>query len=254
LTNKGHAQEKPRRESTATGAGTPSASPDPLGREHPTIVKWLEHFRIVEQEAIELVNARRIYLKTWRIINRSPVARQPSAFYPWLASIYGEAMCMRVRRLIDKKPRTNSLRSLLEKIRKNSQLITLERQIAMYSKGAVISKLITEDTAKKDFQRWCRQKDIRCLPSSEVQRDIEELVSATQKIQTHGDKVVAHLDRKRKGRPAVYGDLDRAIRCIERTMIRYGNFLKGSQLPPFLTLTDDWTAIFRRPWIEGPQV
>jgi len=217
-----------------------------------TLEKWCEQFSGIEQDAMQLVVNHHVYREVRNIIAANPTARQPSEFHGWMDCVYAAAAVAGVGRLIDPDRRSVSLRNLLSEIKDNSRLISVDRYVQMHAESnPSLPAADVADMAKGDFERSCGSS-ASYLPANTVEADIQLLDDFTRLIKKYRNRRVAHKDRRSFNNSVTYGDLEKAISCIEKLVLRYKFFLEGEEWPTLLPHYQyNWKQIFRAPWLEG---
>jgi len=219
---------------------------------HPTIASWISYIERLEQDAQSLVVWHHIYQEVKKIIIQSPVARQGSSFHRWLDTIYPEAACVKVRRLADKDRRTYSLKLLLEQIQHQSHIITRTRHRKAFETAyPTWDKRLTYRMADTSFDKLCGKKAKSLWPSM-VRRDLVKIDKVVEPIKTFVDKEVAHLEKNWIPKPPTHGNLDNAIRCIEKLIIKYNLLLKFHSPQKLLPVWQyNWKRIFEGAWLPN---
>jgi len=162
--------------------------------------------------------------------------------------------CSAIRRLVeDPKPRNPptdpkkdpklviSLVLLLRDVQNHARIFTRERQRFMYIKSnPAFAADQFREVADRDFNKVAKNKRAKALSPNRIEKDIQALKRATRKIQRHVDKNIAHHERHRRrlGRPAVIGEIDRAINLLFGDFHRYHLLITGRE-PDDAVVGDD---------------
>ena len=212
--------------------------------------EWQSQFGAIRDQAAALIVNHHIFREVKDIIANSPVARQPSSFHSWLGRIYAQSALISVRRLIGKRKDEVSLRRLLEDIRRHRTLISRERHIAMWVKQYGDNPEWT-DMGNADFDHQCGEGE-SCPRRRDIDEDLGSLGTATAKIKAYADERVAHYAAEGPGDVPTYGQLEKAITCIDKIISKYGTLLNGSEAPTQLPVWQyDWKTIFQAAWLPG---
>lgn len=227
------------------------------------IARWRSEFDVVRREAQDLAINHYIYKEVKTIIVNNATAKGPSDFHGWLDRLYASAAASGVRRLIGKGSDEITFWNLLDDIKQQSPLISLQHYRDMMhaacpdemsgeeSDNTEWDFLDAMDLAKAGFESICGEGSTH-LMGSDVEKDVAELARASEVIAkwaTH--RIAHHLDREPAKLPT-YGDIEGAIGCLEKLVEKYGILLNGSASPSLLPVwQNDWKAIFREAWLPS---
>lgn len=213
-----------------------------------TIERWKREYEAVHFEAQELAVSHHIFKRVKDIIVKNPTAKQPSSFHSWFNRVYGAAAVITVRRLMGQGANEISFRRLLDDIKRNSRLISVERHVGMWVEIYGRKSRIV-DAGRCDFECVCGKGNTH-LQGRDVKNDTAELERLTTRIvELATDKIAHHLDREPATLPT-YGDIGKAIDCLEKLIQKYGVLLNGNSTVSLLpTWQYDWTDIFRTAWL-----
>jgi hypothetical protein len=218
----------------------------PAPRVDSRIEKWLRWLREAEDDLIGVAWNRAIYNGLGEIGDANPDI-PPSPFFEFLGEAYATTQAVAVRRQAEYNRQGSSFGTLLHEIKDDSGRLTRERYIALHD---------DEDAQAWATENWEKRFGGTVdehLDRKIVEQDIAELAAAVEPIKTYVDKHVAHRDNQRSD-PPTFGDLNNAVDTFEKLVSKYGNLLRGAgliQLEP--TPQEDWTAVFRVPWIKEPR-
>jgi hypothetical protein len=210
------------------------------------IEKWLRWLGEAENDLIGVAWNRAIYRELGRIGDANPEI-PPSAFFEFLGEAYATTQAVAVRRQAEHNPQGSSFGTLLREIKDDSARLTRERYIGLHG---------DEDAREWAAGAWDQHFGGGVsdhLDPAIVEQDIAGLTAAAEPVKTYVDKHIAHRDNRRSD-PPTFADLNKAIDTFEALVGRYGNLLRGAglvQLEP--TPQEDWTAVFRVPWIKEDQ-
>jgi len=201
-------------------------------------LNWL---RVIQTELIEMMVNDHIFRELRGIISANKKLQSAeSIFYEWMGTVYAHYAAVAVRRqLLAKKPNVSFHRLLLE-LKEYPHLIPREycRAFDHYS-----DKNCDE----------CVGSDMGVADPSQIQKDINSLIQAADRIREYADKIVAHRDEKGlKRRAPIFLHLSECLIDIEFIFLKYLALMTGEPKNTLLPAFDDeWKSIFRFTWIEG---
>jgi hypothetical protein len=168
----------------------------------------------------------------------------PSVFFEFLGEGYATAQAVAIRRQAEYNPQGVSFGTLLREIARDPERLTRERYIAHQDDDHA------REWAAGEWEKRFGGEVGEHLDPKIVEADLATLEEAAEPIKAYVDQHVAHRDSQRSD-PPTFGDLDHAIETFEKLVGKYGNLIRGSglsRLEP--TPQEDWTAVFRVPWIK----
>jgi hypothetical protein len=210
-------------------------------------IQWLD---IVASETIELVTNDYIFWEVENIIGTNRRLRNAeSVFFAWLSSTFAHSVAAAVRRQASLNNQSVSLHRLLDELKKFPHLISREYHRSLYAHCG--SKYILE-SADKIYDEYVGPK-LKMLDPSQVQKDIDLLVRASEKIRHYTDRVVAHYDQRGLSQAVpTFSDLKYCLLEFDELVCKYLLLMKAEPkitlLPTFLY---DWKSIFRFAWIDN---
>ena len=206
-------------------------------------LEWLDD---IKNEVQALVVHNYIFGETQKLIRANPkLVETPSHYYVFLAQVFANSMVLGVRRQVDAGPDSVSLRKLLLLLREHPTIASREYYLSLYETSQI------KDQADTHFDQFADKA--AASPSWRFfQEDIDELSAKTVKIRHYADRRIAHRDsRDLKYDEPHLNELTDAIKCLERTTVKYLALLKAEVLGTLLpTFQYDWQRIFTFPWIE----
>jgi hypothetical protein len=199
--------------------------------------QWLE--TILEDVQTALIY-RRIFREVRAMIDSNPRIQKASSFYDWMAGVYADSGLMAVRRQRGIDERAVSMERLLADIRKNPQVLSRARFVALYRPEM-------KDAAQREFDSYVGSGAQHVDPRA-VQGDLDALRKLTDDVERYGTKQVAHLDETGPKTVPTMGELEAAIDLLGALLKKYMLLIRAiSYHEPEWTY--DWKAIFREPWI-----
>ena len=238
-----------------------------------TFAKWRAWLRTIRKEVSDLVIGRHVFWEVQKIIRENSTLQKPSTFYTWMGSAYAAWGPIGVRRQLDldRRNRSLSLTRLLEEVRQNTRIISRQRFVDIYARklmgpgaqedshsdqtgsrerGAyALSRVEAAEIASSCFDKYAGAGSTH-LSTDQVERDLCELSSKTEKVRAFADKKIAHLDQKPPTELPTFDELDECIAFLEHLVLKYEMLFEASAPPTLLpTWQYDWKAIFYQPWI-----
>jgi len=220
--------------------------------ERKKLTEWVEN---ISKDVKDLILDHHIFWEVQQIIRSNPrFANVSGVFTQWMASNFIQAAAVGVRRQADLNPDCISLRKFLREVKNSPALLSREYYVSVSLQAA------------KDWPEECAEGFANGLydqlvglgmsqpAPAQVQSEIDELVSTTERIRGFVDRRVAHVDRRGLQQPLpTFDGLADCLVLLERLMVKYYNLLTATDSGELLPQTlSDWKAIFRFPWLEGP--
>jgi hypothetical protein len=161
-------------------------------------------------EVLALATDHDVFWKVQRevIQNNVRLLTMRSAFFDMMNDAYVHATASRVRRLVDRDPRTNSLRRFLDML-------------------ATCPDLVSADELKKD---------------------LEELNVTCGKVKDFVNQFVAHHDRNRSSTVLTHRELNDAVETVIRIFEKYYQLINHSDIDMVVRYLEEPLSIFRFPW------
>jgi hypothetical protein len=205
--------------------------------------EWLKWLKVIHDEVKDLVTSKDIFWKVQNIIKTNRRIHQPSAFYSYLGNTYVSHAVMGVRRQLKVDNQSVSFARLLEEIVDSPQTLSREYYVSLY-KGSPV-----EDLAEVEFDKFSGTSHVHVCPHM-VCMDLAQIKEVGRRCEDFADRRVAHRDKRNPKVLPTFDDLDTCIDILDKLYVKYhcmfhaqGN---GSLMP---TDQNDWTAVFREPWI-----
>jgi hypothetical protein len=212
---------------------------------------WKKSLEAIRNQITYLVMDHHIYVEVCKTIASNQTARQSSEFRAWLVRCYASAVCMRIRRQAKSKKGEVGLKSLLMSIKENCSLVSRERHVAIYCATYADPELDPgrrRRAAIRNF-RSLVEADVEHLPEQLVDDHLKVLEQTTVNVTKYADKRIAHHDKAFDDSPLRFGEVEAAVKELERIVLLYGCLLEGGSYGDSLlpTFQHDWTLIFRAP-------
>jgi hypothetical protein len=208
------------------------------------LITWLE---VIFRDVEDLLLDDSIFWRLQQLISANPRFKQtPGLFSQWMASSFIQATAVGVRRQAKRDDDSISLKRLLTEVQKYPSLVSRSHYLSFF----------------KDAEPWLKEAGDRefdamagvgatCIPVALVEQHLQELDAGVSAIEHYVDRRVAHYDKRGLAKPTpTLGDLTAALRTLEKLVMFYWLYLKGSSMTTMLaTVQFDWEAIFRFPWL-----
>lgn len=217
--------------------------PDPPPEPPAQVFAFLEkEMKAVGSEVTGLLGHRWMYEQVVGMIRRNPALQVESSFYSWMRGQYAAAQSIGVRRLVDRRDDSSSLKNILQKIIDNAHLFTQARHAAFYTSAGH-----DPSTGIEEFARFCKPGET-VLDKDMVEADLKGIEGAAAPIRDFVNRRIAHLGRVAPGKLPTYDDLHAAIDTYKAFGEKYRLLVLclGGDLTP--TYLDDWHAPFRVTW------
>ena len=168
--------------------------------------------------------------------------REGSGFFldAILRPMYATAQSLRVRRLVDRDNRTESLDRLLAAMVVHPEVLTRERYVEHYRREGDESYMLL---GHADFNRIVGSADADHVPSSLLIEMRARAQAAAQTVTDYVNQQVAHRERDAKV-SLTWGQLRTAIEEVSSLYTELGVIITGSTHEPKPMITDHWEQIF----------
>jgi len=206
--------------------------------------RWCDQLERISSEVFRLHHYRQLWRELAEITQTA--ALPPSLFFDALSVWYVSTQGAAVRRQVDRRKGTVSLRRLLEDIAWHPEVATRDRHLAQWndlSWGPDLAR------ANRTFDGVAGAGRDRIDPAR-VRGDVTRLVKASDVVKTYVDETIAHAADESKTGVPTYADLNAAIDVFAEIVGHYSLLLTASTIMQFEpVIQDDWKAPFRQPWI-----
>jgi len=210
--------------------------------------RWQEQMKEITHSLAWYLTSHMIFREVQSIVQANQKIQSPPLFYKWLKRNYGDSVAVGIRKLIDKGEGTDSLRNLIERIKKHPDAITRDYFVSCYDKW-----LQKDGVADEEFDKFTNKGDME-LSVGKLDSDIQQLDKATRIIKDYTDKWVAHLDKNRKKQPIpTIEDIDNALQDIDEVFRKYHHLLLGSNMTAMPIIQSDWRKPLRHAWIKDDE-
>jgi hypothetical protein len=207
--------------------------------------KWQERLNQIAQDIFELNELRFINLEVVRIVNSNQaLLQEPNRFWTFLASCYSTTIIIFLRRQIKIENNINSLglATLLHDISLNLSEFNREAHVSLYN---------DKEQANRNFDNFigCGEKQ---MTASIIKTDLGRLFKLGDIIEGFADRRVAHRDMRNPGNIPTFNETDACIDEINDIFKKYRILLQGiidDNLIPETNGNEEWTSIFRIPWM-----
>lgn len=207
--------------------------------------KWDGWIVRLDRLVNQIVLHRHIYQEVRKIVVANPKVAKQNHFYEWLWYMYTTGLAVEIRKLIDRNDQTISVRTLLEAMKRNPQVISRRRY-----KERFVDDVYEEADADKYLDKLLGEGKQQ-IEVARIQAEIDELEKKAKKIKDYVDKLVAHTDKEEPTDIPSIQEGDEAIDYIVEIVDLYYPYFQGidpgDREPNF---SYDWTEIFRHPWIS----
>src|SRR5579863_5377293 len=137
----------------------------------------------------------------WREVNEmlqaSPVAQIPSAFWDFYHENYAAAQAIAIRRQADKTRGTRSLLKLIQEIYGNPALLTREGYVALLDEFQAKDDLLVL-RANQDWDLWADPEG-QIFDRRIAKADIDQLEADAERVKVYVDDHLAHHAERPKG-------------------------------------------------------
>lgn len=210
----------------------------------------------IERITLDLIRGH-LHQHVWRSVRDEILRVRPEADQSFLVSysaIYADGQVMRVRRIADTHPDSDSLINLLDAIRRNPKVMTRERYADRHAERTGFENGWAMGAAEWD-DLFAAQPGDEEISGDLVARDQRRLTVQLEHLTAWATKTLAHLDPLRPTVIPQYQDISRALDLLAEITGRYSVFIRGwapSEWKPFMQ--GDWEAVFRPTLFASPLV
>jgi hypothetical protein len=135
---------------------------------------------------------------------------------------------------------------MLHEMTEATEVVSRTYYVSLY-KGSTV-----EDLADGDFDRYA-DAGAPHIRAAMVEDDLRTLKQTTTKCEEYADKRVARRDKREPKEPPTYNEVDACVDQLDALYVKYFGLLHASHMDTLLpTWQYDWKAIFRTPWLPGP--
>jgi len=205
--------------------------------------KWKADLERIKTEVLDLHRNRKICRKVDEVVSANPRIKA-NPLLRWMAEGYAASACLAVRRLLDADPRSVSLATLIDDIRKNPGAITREHFVAAYPDW-----MQRHGHADRAFDQFAGEGGAIVDPEI-LKRKLAETRERCQQIRDYVNKFVAHTHRTKTDRVPTFKKLHEAVDFVGALFNELHVLIDGSV---FACLEPEpqynWRWIFEEPWV-----
>jgi hypothetical protein len=220
---------------------------EPEQSESDDFKNWSEWLHSAQVAITELCLGQYVYKEMLEISRRNTDIQKPSLFYSWMRTLFVTWSVALVGRLVDDKHGTRSFVRLLRDLGKKSHRLSREHHINLYMINFPDGE--AKRIATCEYDSLVGRTD-GILPQKQVDEDVKSLIEMAKPIITFRHQRIAHFDSDPMEQLPTYADLDAVIETLVKLLRKYSLLIRGVPADPFPTVLDDWSAIFRVPWIK----
>jgi hypothetical protein len=217
-----------------------------LEKRRSRLEKWLN---IVAENVAEAITNQDIFREVQDIIWNNPqLQKRPSGFYQWMLSTFVHSSALAVRRQVDRGKDSLSLLKFLREVYEHPDLISFDYHRSLYGR---LTKDLGDDLARRMYDKHVGKNSTE-LDKGKVQQEIDELLAKSKTIHHYADRTIAHYDARGLYDEPVptFLELEECLRFLQELVLKYLLLLKGGAPRSLsVSLTCDWKAVLRIPWI-----
>ena len=204
--------------------------------------KWVRWINLICKDLEYLCYNKYIFLEVQKIISANADLNHDNAFYDLLDNGYVNIGAMGIRRHVKNDPQSISLVSLLEDILNNPKLVSIENYGSLYY-GPI------KELAESHFGEF-KAQDRDHIDPDMVARDLASLRKTADSCEGFADRRLAHSDKRQVYPHPSFSELDRCIDLIKELAEKYRLILTAENVSLTPSISEDWKAVFRVPWID----
>lgn len=210
----------------------------------PKIAQWKREIEQITSDVTDTIETQHIFKRLGEIVVSNQKIQTDNLFWDHLTASFGASLVLGVARQVDDRTEVISLLKLLEDIEVNPTIITRQWFADQYAASGLPGGVGDQHFTKHFGAN--PEVDIAL-----IQKDIQALKSATAKVAKFRHTRIAHKNANaRLVIDLKFAEVAAALAEIERLVIRYQLLLNQSGYTELMpTITYDWEAIFRQPWI-----
>jgi hypothetical protein len=221
--------------------------------------KWSEWMDRIYQETIALAANRQMFRRIAKMFEKNKRLQEVGGHvWDWLKRNYVDSATMSMRRELDRQPKTQNLRHLLQDIKTNPKVISRNRYRAMWPLDGMDKKVQEFQKLRRElsFDSFHLIKDPRdealdYLDPSIIKADLEALTAATERVRTYIEQVVAHRTGSRAA-TVTFDDFDAAVDAVQEIFKKYYLLLTQTSIAQFEPVPQfDIDAPFRFAWLPA---
>jgi hypothetical protein len=204
-------------------------------------VRWIDRIR---DATYSLFHYRRLWTELPEMTEAANLP--PSTIFDAFGVWYATTQQVAVRRQVDRRRDTVSLRRLLEDIAANPGVATRQRHLAAWGGDEDFSR-----EAHRNFDRFAGEGR-NTINRAMVREDITALENAAAIVKRYADEAIAHMADDIETQVPTFGELNDTIDTIGELVKKYVSLLQAVWLVELVpVIQEDWKAPFRRPWLQA---
>jgi hypothetical protein len=214
-------------------------------RERRLLTRWIRELRVITIEVRSLMLASKVFWEVQKILTANSAALCHRLFNEWMATNYGNATAIGIRRQLDEDSGSVSFKRLLLQIQAglvcHSDMLSRENFVANYPP-------MLRCAGDSQFDRLVGANEAR-VEVAYIDRDLDTLDTATKGVRRFANKRIAHRDA-RDIQNRRLGELDQCLETFAEMIDRYSHILTGSGTSVVPELPPDWKCVFKVAWIK----
>jgi len=201
--------------------------------------KWQRTLEAIREPVAVMAQDHAVFSGLVELMDAARIWDLDRTFYVWVGHAYQEALTLRVRRLLDRDPKTHSLRLVLEDIARNSEVISRERFRTLYP-GTDGMQMVAEkkfdELAGLGSQHYC---------DADAANDLQALLALADRVIQVADKSFAHFDKTPPSHLPTWAEAAESIELLFDISRKYIALIcgEGSDKHPS-PLPGGWTHVF----------
>lgn len=211
--------------------------------------RWASWIERIIRDALALIRNRHVWRAYVRIMGANSAIQEPGFFHDWVTEMYVNTQLVIVRRQTVDDGQGTSLARLLGQIKKFPEVASRDRYAALFGGDGGLGR----QHGEKEFDQLFGG-GLEHIDPAIVTQELAQLRAATQAVNRHTSKVVAHVDEKGLPKVPTFAELNACIDVIAELGKRYYLLIKASTYLLEPRWTYEWTAIFRQPWLVDPDL
>jgi hypothetical protein len=204
--------------------------------------RWLDWLERIRSETFSLF----LYRDLWNELGEMTknAALPPSVIFDAFSTWYAASQALAIRRQLDLRSDSISLRRLLTEMAKRPELLSRDHYLSFFEADDH-----WQDYGNSGFNRLAGNGE-DYVPVSVIEADLQRLQEVSQLVKRYADKMVAHADEKGLSTLPTLGEMNAAIDVIGELMNKYRTLLTAEAFATLVpVIQEDWKAPFRKPWL-----
>jgi hypothetical protein len=206
--------------------------------------RWRTWLEAIKQDVRRMYVGRTIWRRLVGIVDENEELRARPTFPQWITTNYAAAQSLAIRRQIDKRTDSVSLRRLLIELQARPEVITRDRFARVNCGGS-------ERIAAHLWPPLADPSGAH-LDAALVRADLDELVTTAATVERFASKRLAHWDVDEWTTPVTYGELHDCVDAVGKLLERYSGLITGMTQGADPIMPVGWERVFWSPWEERP--